>query len=345
MPRVASAALAAVFFTAIPFSSAVAQHCSPDWTAAYRCMNGCGGCPANRGNGGGRAPYVPPAPTPEQLAAQRAHDLNEKGIVAFKAGDFVEAAKLLAEAAEAAPGDSNIALNLSIARDRLKAQGESAARHDAIVQRLDRLSSDLSNSAAPPPATGLDFMGASSDTPDAGSKPMRGPSTLPKSVEDAIASGYSEEPPGVSERVRKGFQAIATHDWKAARAWFQDALNHDPQNAGIKRLAELADFTLRWEQSGTAKSSSASSAVQLPESADMQFLFPGADHPSGKTQPLELPKESDLVFLFPGLPSAQATELSDFTERYWISRIETDHQLIHADPRSAQRSSTAASRN
>ena len=62
------------------------------------------------------------------------------------------------------------------------------------------------------------------------------PSGLAKPVEDAIAGAYRDAPPGVSDRVRKGFQAVATSDWKAAQAWFEDALNHDPNNAQLKRL-------------------------------------------------------------------------------------------------------------
>ena len=66
------------------------------------------------------------------------------------------------------------------------------------------------------------------------------PSGLPKS----IAAEIPETPAG--DRVRKGFEAIMDHDWNAAHAWFQDALNHDPGNAGIQRLVDLADYTLKY---------------------------------------------------------------------------------------------------
>lgn len=68
------------------------------------------------------------------------------------------------------------------------------------------------------------------------------PTGLPKSVEDNIP----KTPAG--DRVRKGFQAIMNHDWKVARAWFQDAHNHEPGDAGIKRLVDLAEYTLHKEQ-------------------------------------------------------------------------------------------------
>lgn len=67
------------------------------------------------------------------------------------------------------------------------------------------------------------------------------PSGLSKSVEKAIATAYANAPPGVSDRVRKGFQAVADGDWKVAKAWFEDALKRDPGNANLKRLIALAD--------------------------------------------------------------------------------------------------------
>ncbi len=63
----------ALCLAVFPVSEGFAQHCNPAWTAAYKCMNGCG-C---AGGGGGAppqpaAPAPPPAgPSPEVLAFQR----------------------------------------------------------------------------------------------------------------------------------------------------------------------------------------------------------------------------------------------------------------------------------
>ena len=73
----------------------------------------------------------------------------------------------------------------------------------------------------------------------------RVPSGLPKSVENAIASAFSNAPLGVSDRVRKGFQAVMTKDWKVARAWFQDALNHDPGNINLKSFIVAVDQPMK----------------------------------------------------------------------------------------------------
>jgi hypothetical protein len=55
----------ALCLAVFPVSEGVAQHCEPYWTAAYKCMNGCG-CP-----GGAAAPSQPAPPSPEVLAFQR----------------------------------------------------------------------------------------------------------------------------------------------------------------------------------------------------------------------------------------------------------------------------------
>ncbi len=65
------------------------------------------------------------------------------------------------------------------------------------------------------------------------------PSGLPKSVDDNIP----HTPAG--NRVRKGFQAIMAHDWNVAHAWFQDALYHEPNDEGIKRLVDLAEYAMK----------------------------------------------------------------------------------------------------
>lgn len=68
------------------------------------------------------------------------------------------------------------------------------------------------------------------------------PTGLPKSVEAEIP----DTPAG--NRVRKGFEAIVNRDWNAAHAWFQDALNHDPGNAGIQRLIDLSEYSMEREK-------------------------------------------------------------------------------------------------
>ncbi len=91
------------------------------------------------------------------------------------------------------------------------------------------------------------------------------PSGLPKS----IAAEIPETPAG--DRVRKGFEAIMDHDWNVAHAWFQDALNHDPGNAGIQRLVDLADYSLKYNkrtQTQARQGETAAMAKPVPPSGN-----------------------------------------------------------------------------
>lgn len=101
----------------------------------------------------------------------------------------------------------------------------------AIQQAMDKYPAALS---AAPSSGGLDFIATDPMVVDA----RNVPSGLPQSVEAAIP----RTPAG--KRIRKGFQAIADHDWKAALLWFQDAYNREPGDPGLQRLVDLAQFTL-----------------------------------------------------------------------------------------------------
>jgi hypothetical protein len=70
------------------------------------------------------------------------------------------------------------------------------------------------------------------------------PSGLGKRIDSAITAVYGNAPEGVSDRVKKGFQAIKNNDWLVARAWFQDAWLRDKDNAGLKRLIDLCEYTI-----------------------------------------------------------------------------------------------------
>ena len=107
------------------------------------------------------------------------------------------------------------------------------------------------------------------------------PSGLPKGLDNAIASAYSSAPPGVSDRVRKGFQAVMVRDWAVAKAWFQDALNHDPNNAGLKRLVALTDTPQQPNDQQRATVDARNEPAGLGGGADMK----GASAPPNKTKP------------------------------------------------------------
>lgn len=126
------------------------------------------------------------------------------------------------------------------------------------------------------------------------------PSGLPKGLDNAIASVYANSPPGVSDRVRKGFQAVMLRDWKVAKAWFQDALNRDPNNAGLKRLVALTDSPQQPNPHARSDSKGASALSNNTKPA-----------PTART-PLQQPDPKDIYVSFPGLKAAEDREALEY---------------------------------
>lgn len=139
-------------------------------------------------------------------------------------------------------------------------------------------------------------------------------SGLWQGMDSAIATAYSDAPAGVSDRVRKGFQAIMDRDWKVAKAWFEDALNRDPDNAGLKRLVALAGSSVHTIQ----KSVSVPGRDRPSPPSDTSDLQ-RAGVSSGVSEParfipgtaIQLPDPKDLYFLFPGLQALKEREMMD----------------------------------
>lgn len=117
------------------FSMSQAQaNCQPYWTEAYKRLQGCLG-----GGGGYQAPaYVPPPPSPAQIAAQQAHAINENAIRAEKAGNLPLAISLYEQAMRLSPSAAT-ANYLGHARAQLlDKQGIEAERagNSALALRL-----------------------------------------------------------------------------------------------------------------------------------------------------------------------------------------------------------------
>ncbi len=209
------------------------------------CGGGCGPCPTGGNSGGG---YNSGGSSYDYEAERRAQEQ--------------------AEAARRAEQERQAELERQRREADNKRRMEEIERQTKFLEDRDAAASSLRGSTgagvsasgglrgSTATSGGSVLRGGSADTGLRGSKsnttqapnldPMvvdarKVPSGLPKSVENAIAAAYSSAPPGVSDRVRKGFQAVMTRDWKVAKAWFQDALNRDPNNAGLKSLIALTD--------------------------------------------------------------------------------------------------------
>ncbi len=213
-----------------------------------RCVGNCPDSGRGTGSGSGRRRQSR-KPTDADRRESAAQEQNNKGIEAENRGDWAAAASYFQEALKNSPDDAVIRKNLDIALQQIAATDRQ--RQDAAVEaaaaNLEKSSRTLAESLkAAPSVAGLDFDGGhSTAAPGSGNARVvdarKVPSGLPKSVEDAIVGAYSTAPAGVSDRVRKGFQAVMDRDWKVARAWFEDALNRDPGNAGLKHLLAALD--------------------------------------------------------------------------------------------------------
>ena len=204
----------------------------------------------SRSNNYYRTPKV--SKSNESAAEQRineAHIANERGNNFFDNQDWANAVVAYQEAANKNPGSKVIQKNLAMAQEELLKeqqyqqwqQQKNQQRNEwnkIAVSKMQQAVQNFTQTINNVPITGdLQF-----GDPNV-AVVINLPSTLPKAIEDAMAGVYKNAPAGVSERVRKGFQAVMTKDWKVARVWFQEALNIDPDNEGLKKFIVLCDYT------------------------------------------------------------------------------------------------------
>jgi len=184
-------------------------------------------------------------------------DTNNKGVEYHKKNDFVNAIIQYEAALAQDPENEIYKKNLENARASQKFEQDVEARRDAwwkdsavAADRVKGVMGGLSfDGAGGTPAAADGELGFSSSIPAAAAPngdamvvdARNVPSGLSASVERSIKAAYPDAPPAVTDRLRKGFQAVETRDWKAARAWFQDALQRDPTNAGLQRFVELTE--------------------------------------------------------------------------------------------------------
>jgi len=203
---------------------------------------------------------------------------NHQGVVASFADDWPTALSHFEKALKITPDSVIIRENVVNARESValrqeqqRAANEAAERirqDEAAVNNMRRSLEKFGQTLnAASPAGGLDFDGGTPGNAPGGSTrggldftandPMvvntqKAPSDRSKALDDSIAGVYGNAPPGVSDRVRKGFQAVMTRDWKVAHAWFEEALNRDPGNARLKHMVELTEYTVPERQTATS---------------------------------------------------------------------------------------------
>lgn len=213
---------------------------------------------------------------PDQTDGRRdvGRDFNELGVQAYNKGDWTTAISLFQQALQNSPDDPVIRKNLANAQTNLanqqareRAEKEAMERQRQNKVAADNMQQSIQNFAqtlnAAPVSGGLDF--DLRDAPNSPSKAGSGSLDFTASVAAPSRPSVSGDPKVVdarvprdgahltdqvpelknspaADRISKGFQAVIKHDWLAALAWWQDALNRDPNNAALKRSVELAQW-------------------------------------------------------------------------------------------------------
>lgn len=242
-------------------TSAIADSCEPYWTAAYKCAQGCGPC-AGDSSGSGNSP-----PTYDYGAAQRAQ--QAQAAAEAERQRQAEAERIERENERVRKAEEKRQKDAAFIRGRDSAAGTLKGSTGSALNQLKGLAgandSGLKGSGFD---TGSELKGlrGSDSVVDNRNEPAglggksksKGSKTKSKpaphtdtSVVDArvphdgayLTGQVSElKNSPAADRITKGFQAVINHDWPVALAWWQDALNRDPNNAALKRSVELAQW-------------------------------------------------------------------------------------------------------
>jgi tetratricopeptide (TPR) repeat protein len=288
-------------------------------------------CPVgpDPGGGSGNTSPGPSGPSPEEVKQQQERQRlkakawsSDEALDYFDRKDWDNAIRSFEEALDRDPDDPDLNNWLKRAKaEKAKAQMPAVAAPSRPAPTNDNKVVDTRNEPA-----GLGGKSKSKGTPGTPKSAPSGdpmvvdarnvPSGLPKALDNAIATAYSSAPPGVSDRVRKGFQAVMVRDWKVAKAWFQDALNRDPTNAGLKRLVALTDAPQQ-PNPPRATVDAHNEPVGLGGKSDAK----GASAAPGKTKhapasttgaQVQLPDPNDIYLMFPGLKAIEDKQALDY---------------------------------
>jgi tetratricopeptide (TPR) repeat protein len=167
---------------------------------------------------------VPSGPSPEQVREQRERQRlkakawsTDEALDYFDRKDWDNAIRSFEDALDRDPDDPDLNEWLK----RAKAEKEKSRRPVVAAPSRPAPSSD-------------------SNVVDARGVPQAGADLLAKVPE------LQNSPE--AERIRKGYQALLNRDWQVALAWWQDALDRDPNNSALKRSVDLAKWMVARQQ-------------------------------------------------------------------------------------------------
>lgn len=310
---------------------ATADFCQPYWTAAYKCAQGCGSCggsPRNPGNDDGaerRAQQAEAAAAAERQRQQaaEAERIERERIAAKKRAD-----------------DAAFIRDRDAAANSLKG---STGGGDAMSQLKGVVGSDnsgLKGSGFDSGSSGLKELHGSdrTDGQKVRPQPTRPAPHTDTSVVDArvprdgayLTNQLPElKQSPAADRITKGFQAVINHDWPVALAWWQDALNRDPNNAALKRSVDLAQWMVdRRKAKAAGPSTPLGSAIHSASRRDSkeairQFELAKKENPA-------IAAQADSMIN--ALQQRQAKEAKDAkVAAYWNGEIKKQTQRLVDD--------------
>ena len=209
---VAATAIVAVFLSFSIQYSYAAPVC-----ALGACIDAKPSGSGGRPSGGGTSSSVPSGPSPEEVKQQKERARlkakawsSDEAMDYFDRKDWDNAIRSFEEALERDPDDPDL-------NNWLKRAKAEKAKAQMPVLALP---------ARPAPHTDTSVVDAR--------VPRDGPYLTAQVPELARSPA--------ADRITKGFQAVINHDWPVALAWWQDALQRDPNNAALKRSVDLAQW-------------------------------------------------------------------------------------------------------
>ena len=307
--------------------------CNPSAWAQSGCFidkNGTRACPVgpSPGGGSGNASPVPSGPSPEEIRQQRERLRlkakawsTDEALDYFDRKDWDNAIRSFEEALDRDPDDPDLNEWLK----RAKA-GKANARMPAIASPSRPAPSNDSKvvDTRGVPAVGADLL---ANVPELRDSPE-------------------------ADRIRKGYQALLNRDWAVTLAWWQDALNRDPDNAALKRSVDLAKWmvdrqkevrpgpvTLFGAANASAKGGDYDRALKLLrelKTSNPAMTAP-ADRMSEEIQKrranIQVPEPQDLELLF---PSPYAAAITATTQANYSRALDLLNQVKRDNPSMAR---------
>lgn len=311
----------------VGLASASAMAAEPEWwTRQKRDCNLPSGLAYNNWDGKCNSSSSGPVSTPsyDYEAARRAQEAAAERQRQQEKAERLERERL---AEEKRQKDAAFIRDRDAAANTLK--GSSGPALNQLKGLSDTDSTGLKGSGFDSGSTGLkELRGSDPANPKARSKPE--PHTDTSVVDARVPRNgayLTNQVPELknspaADRITKGFQAVINHDWPVALAWWQDALNRDPNNAALKRSVDLAQWMVdKRKAKAKGPATSLGAAIHSASRGDnakaiRQFELAKAENPAS------VPQIDDMI------NALRQRQTKDAKAAYWSGEIKKGTQKM-----------------